>query len=131
MPSVTKVAIGVVQSDDHVLVGVRPDGVELAGMTEFPGGKCETGETPRVCVVRECREETGLMVVPREHLTTTTQTYDYGTVELHFWSCDLANDLPDRAAVSDPFRWVPRSELSTLNFPEGNREVLAILSGSE
>lgn len=127
MSSTTKVAIGVIQSDGHVLVGPRPEDSDLAGLMEFPGGKCETGETPRACIVRECREETGLLVVPREHLVTTTHTYDHGTVELHFWACDLPGDLPVLANATTPFRWVQQNELASLNFPDGNREVLTML----
>lgn len=127
MSSITKVAIAVVESDGHVLVGTRLEGSNLAGKAEFPGGKLDPDETPRSCVVRECGEETGLMVIPRGHLVTTIHKYDYGTVELHFWRCDLASDLPDRAPASEPFRWVKKAELQELDFPEANAEVLTLL----
>ncbi|MEZ6127993.1 MAG: CbiX/SirB N-terminal domain-containing protein [Planctomycetaceae bacterium] len=127
MTAATRVAIAVVESAGRLLVGVRPKGTVLAGKSEFPGGKCEADETPRSCVVRECREETGLVVVPRQHLMTVTHTYDHGTVELHFWKCALAPDVPDLAKPTDPFRWVDFEELQTLDFPEANRSVLAML----
>jgi len=128
LPIATKVAIAVVESAGNILVGIRPTGVPLAGMDEFPGGKCEGDETPRSCAVRECREETGLLVVPREHLITTTHEYDYGTLELHFWRCVLSPDLPDCAAAKKPFHWVNVATLSQFNFPAANQEVLGILS---
>ena len=131
MTAVTKVAIAVVQSDGHVLVGIRGDDGPLAGKSEFPGGKCLSDETPRSCAVRECREETGLIVVPREHLTTVTHTYDHGTVELHFWQCDLNNDIPDRAQPRQPFKWVPTADLPNLDFPEANAAVLSRLAETE
>jgi len=125
--SATKVAIAVVESAGQILVGVRPAGTPLAGKSEFPGGKCQTDETPRSCVVRECREETGLVVVPREHLATVTHQYDHDQVELHFWRCVLAPDLPDRATPRAAFRWVHPTELAELDFPEANREIIALL----
>ena len=128
MSAATKVAIAIVESAGHFLVGTRPEGAPLAGQTEFPGGKCMPDETPRSCVVRECGEETGLMVIPRGHLVTTTHEYDHGAVELHFWRCDLAPDLPEQAVASEPFRWVSRTELSQLNFPDGNADVLSLLN---
>ncbi|MEZ6126939.1 MAG: NUDIX domain-containing protein [Planctomycetaceae bacterium] len=127
MTSVVRVAVSVVESDGHVIVGIRPEGRPLAGFHEFPGGKCLPDETPRACLVRECEEETGLLVVPREHLVTTTQTYTHGTIELHFWMCSLAPDLPRRAALKSPFAWTPIAALPTLNFPDGNAEVLKII----
>ena len=130
MTVATRVAVAVVESAGRVLVGVRAEGAALAGKTEFPGGKCEADETPRSCVVRECREETGLMVIPREHLLTVTHDYAHDTVELHFWKCALAPDLPDCATVHQPFRWVDLAELPSLDFPEANQEVLALLAAS-
>jgi 8-oxo-dGTP diphosphatase len=124
----TKVAIAVVESAGQILVGVRPEGTPLAGKSEFPGGKCHTDETPRSCVVRECREETGLVVIPREHLATVTHEYEHDTVELHFWRCALAPDLPDRADPQHGFRWVRPTELAQLDFPEANREIVAMLT---
>ena len=126
----TKISIAVVESVGHVLVGTRPAGGSLAGKAEFPGGKCLADETPRSCAVRECREETGLIVVPREHLVTTIHEYDHETVELNFWRCALTPDLSDCATPQQPFRWVSLQNLSELDFPAGNDEVLSILAGT-
>jgi mutator protein MutT len=54
------VAIAVLEHNGKFLVGVRPPGVPLAGLAEFPGGKIDLGETPEAAAIRECREETGL-----------------------------------------------------------------------
>lgn len=130
MASATRIGIAVVESAGRVLVGKRPDGVPLAGKAEFPGGKCEPDETPRSCAVRECREETGLLVVPREHLATVEYSYPHGDVELHFWRCVLSPGLPDQAPPSRPFRWVTYDEMRQLDFPEANRSVLASMLGA-
>ncbi|MEO2031742.1 MAG: NUDIX domain-containing protein [Planctomycetaceae bacterium] len=131
MSGPVRVAIGVIESAGHVLIGIRPEGVPLAGMAEFPGGKCVPDETTRACVVRECREETGLLVIPRSHLLTTTQKYKHGLIELDFWQCGLSPDLPDLASATNRFRWVPFSSLNGLDFPSGNDEVLKLLTGTE
>ncbi|MEQ9406246.1 MAG: (deoxy)nucleoside triphosphate pyrophosphohydrolase [Fuerstiella sp.] len=128
MTSLTKVAVAVVESSGHILVGTRADDAVLAGKSEFPGGKCQPDETPRSCAVRECREETGLMVLPRGHLTTVTHDYDHGRVELHFWRCQLVPDLPCLANATAPFKWVPLDQLQYLDFPEANAEVLQLLT---
>ncbi|MDG2131572.1 MAG: (deoxy)nucleoside triphosphate pyrophosphohydrolase [Fuerstiella sp.] len=125
-----KVAIAIVESAGHVLVGTRPAGVSLAGKAEFPGGKCLSDETPRSCAVRECREETGLIVIPRGHLVTTIYEYAHATVELNFWRCVLTPDLPDCSTAQQPFRWVSLQNLNELDFPEANGQVLSILARS-
>ncbi len=130
LPAPVRVAICVVESAGHVLVGLRKEGQPLAGLSEFPGGKCQTDETTRACAVRECREETGLIVVPRGHLVTTTQTYPHGTVELDFWRCSLSPDLPDLATPTEPFFWVPFAKLLGMDFPAGNEDALKLLQES-
>ena len=127
-PTRTRIGIAVVESAGRILVGQRPEGVPLAGLSEFPGGKCETDETPRSCAVRECREETGLLVVPREHLAVVEHSYEHGDVELHFWRCGLSPGLPDNATPTSPFRWVKFEDLGTLSFPEANRTILEQLT---
>ena len=127
MSAVTKVAIAVVESAGKFLVGVRSDDAVLAGKHEFPGGKCETDETPKSCAVRECREETGLLVVPREQLKTLTHQYDHGTIELHFWRCSLSPDLADCATPKPGFQWISQAVLSGLDFPDANADVVAML----
>lgn len=127
MSAAVRVAIGVIESDGHVLIGVRPPGASLAGMAEFPGGKCLADETTRACIVRECREETGLLVIPRTHLVTSMQQYDHGVIALSFWQCGLSPDLPDLAAATNSFYWVPFGSLDSLDFPSGNDEVLKLL----
>ena len=127
MTVAVQIGIAVVNSAGKILVGRRALDVPLPGLAEFPGGKCEVDETPRSCAVRECQEETGLIIIPREHLATIEHSYLHGDVELHFWSCGLSPDLPDHATPAHPFRWISYEEPASLQFPEANREVLAQL----
>lgn len=54
------VACALVDADGRVLISERPEGKQLAGMWEFPGGKVEPGETPEQTLVRELAEELGI-----------------------------------------------------------------------
>ena len=51
------VAAAVIERDGRFLVTRRQAGVHLEGYWEFPGGKCEPGETLDACLARELREE--------------------------------------------------------------------------
>ncbi len=55
-------AAALVDSDGRVLICRRPQGKQLAGLWEFPGGKVEPGETPEACLIRELDEELGIQV---------------------------------------------------------------------
>ncbi|MCB1451769.1 MAG: (deoxy)nucleoside triphosphate pyrophosphohydrolase, partial [Nitratireductor sp.] len=60
MKIVLVAACALIDADNRVLVAQRPDGKNLAGMWEFPGGKVEPGETPEACLIRELEEELGI-----------------------------------------------------------------------
>ncbi|MBP2158015.1 MULTISPECIES: 8-oxo-dGTP diphosphatase MutT [Asticcacaulis] len=62
MKTVLVVAAALVDSDGRVLIAQRPDGKQLAGQWEFPGGKVEDGETPETALIRELQEELGITV---------------------------------------------------------------------
>ncbi len=59
-------ACALVDGDGRVLMAQRPEGKELAGLWEFPGGKIEHGERPEDGLVRELHEELGIAVDPRD-----------------------------------------------------------------
>ncbi len=56
------VAAALVDRDGRLLVQQRPDGLSMAGLWEFPGGKIEPGETPEQALIRELSEELAIDV---------------------------------------------------------------------
>ena len=51
-----------VAADGRVLLAQRPAGRPMAGLWEFPGGKVEAGERPEETLIRELKEELGIVV---------------------------------------------------------------------
>ncbi|QDU38100.1 8-oxo-dGTP diphosphatase [Maioricimonas rarisocia] len=118
----TRIGIAVVEREGRYLVGVRPPGRPLAGMAEFPGGKCELGESAAACAVRECLEETGLRVEIRELLNEQVHEYPHDVVHLHFFLCAPVSGEPREA--NGTFRWCVLQELAELEFPDANGPVV-------
>jgi mutator protein MutT len=121
----TPIAIAVVERAGQYLIGQRPEGVPLAGLWEFPGGKVKPDESPAEAAVRECREETGLAVTVERLLMQVTHEYEHGMLEIHFFAC-APQDSAGQAHA--PFRWVAAEELAAFEFPAANRPLLALLA---
>ena len=60
LPVVLVSAVTLVDADGRVLLARRPEGKQMAGLWEFPGGKIEPGETPEAALIRELDEELGI-----------------------------------------------------------------------
>jgi 8-oxo-dGTP diphosphatase len=120
------VTAAVVERDGAYLVTRRLRGTHLEGLWEFPGGKCEDGETHEGCLVRELREELGCDAVVGAKLLEVAHEYPERTVELHFFRCDL-NGQP-QPLLGQEIRWIARTELRTLDFPPADEELIQMLA---
>jgi 8-oxo-dGTP diphosphatase len=76
------VACALVDADNRVLVTQRPEGKQLAGLWEFPGGKLEPGERPEAALIRELREELGIETKEACLAPLTFASFAYETFHL-------------------------------------------------
>ncbi|MDG2520843.1 8-oxo-dGTP diphosphatase MutT [Caulobacter segnis] len=75
-------AAALVDVDGRVLLCQRPEGKQLAGLWEFPGGKVEPGETPEACLIRELDEELGIQVAKACLAPFVFASHEYETFHL-------------------------------------------------
>jgi 8-oxo-dGTP diphosphatase len=122
------VAAAVVERDGRFLLTRRLEGTHLAGTWEFPGGKCEAHESPEDCLRRELVEELAVAPVIGERLLVTRHAYPDRTVELHFFKASL-NDEPV-PQIGQEMKWVSREELSGLELPEADTDLIMLLTDS-
>ncbi len=121
------VAAAVIERNGRFLLTRRQRGVHLEGYWEFPGGKCEPGETHAACLVREILEELGVEAAAGDELLTTTHAYPDRQVELHFLRCEVGGAPAPQ--LGQEMRWVAREELATLAFPPADTKLIQILIG--
>ena len=105
------------------LVARRPAHVHLGGLWEFPGGKCESGESPREAALRELHEECGVNAHAERILPVVTQTYPERVVHLTPVICDWRDGEP-APHEAEECRWVTLEQMRTLEMPAANAEVL-------
>ena len=122
------VTAAVVERDGRLLVTRRGQGVHLEGYWEFPGGKCEPGESDAACLSRELTEELGVTVTKSRLLQRVSHDYDDRTIELRFYACEIAGD--PAPLLDQEIRWVTRSELDGLQFPPADEELVRSLKNA-
>lgn len=101
--------------DGNVLAARRGNGMSLAGLWEFPGGKIESNEQPRDALRRELEEELLCLADVGEQIETTEHEYDFGIVILTTFYCTLLNGDPKLTEHAE-IRWVPAQELASLEW---------------
>jgi 8-oxo-dGTP diphosphatase len=126
---VIAVVAAVIEDQDRFLVTRRPEGVHLAGMWEFPGGKIDEAETHAQALRREIREELDADVEVAELVFQTAHAYPERTVVLYFYRCRLVGE--PRPLLGQQMRWVPRRELTTLGFPPADEQLIRQLTESD
>jgi 8-oxo-dGTP diphosphatase len=122
------VTAAVIERDGRFLVTRRQRGVHLEGYWEFPGGKCDPGETLIACLARELREELAVDAAIGEKMFATTHAYPERIVELHFFRCDIQGEPEPQ--IGQEMRWVPRNELRGLAFPPADSKLIDLLTQS-
>ena len=128
------VGVGAVIVDDHreekCVLLIRRGTAPLLGEWSLPGGLLECGETLREAVVREAREETGLVVETGEMLGVYERVIrdDEGRVRYHYVLIDflcrpVSGDLNAGSDAAD-VRWFTRDELPALNLAYDANDVV-------
>ena len=122
-----RVGIGLIERSGCYLVRRRPPGTVYANYWEFPGGKCEEGESPEAATRRECLEETGMHVSVRSLRRVISHRYPHARVEMFFYDCVLEDPRAEPEAGTG-FRWARAEALPALAFPEANGPILEALA---
>lgn len=122
------VTAAVIERDGHFFMTRRLKGTHLAGMWEFPGGKCGSDESLSASLERELMEELGTRSVIGDEIFTVEHVYPERTVRLHFFATTLLDE--PKALLGQEMRWVNREELGKLELPEADRGLVDLLTHS-
>ena len=127
-PLVLVAAAALVDEDARVLVATRPERKSMAGLWEFPGGKCEPGETPEACLVRELEEELGIVTKPPclAPLSFASHAYPSFHLLMPLFVCRVWEGEP-MPKEGQQIRWLRPKQLFTLPMPEADRPLLRFL----
>lgn len=117
-PSSIRVLAAVAQRDDTYLVCQRPLNKRHGGLWEFPGGKCEPGETDDQAMARELDEELGVRV-----LQVGSPVFEVRDPQSPFLIAFLPVTLMGEPSCIEhiALRWEPLARLSKLALAPSDR----------
>jgi 8-oxo-dGTP diphosphatase len=127
-PLVLVAAVVLVDADGRVLLAQRPDGKQMAGLWEFPGGKVDPGETPEVALIRELREELGIDVAASCLAPFTFASHAYPDFHLlmPLYVCRKWSGIP-LAREGQRLTWVRPARLADYAMPPADKPLVAML----
>jgi 8-oxo-dGTP diphosphatase len=122
------VAAALVDADGRVLIAQRPEGKQLAGLWEFPGGKVEPGERPEETLIRELAEELDITVKEPclAPLSFASHRYEDFHLLMPLYICRRWEGMP-RAVEHREIRWVKPTRLREFPMPPADEPLIPAL----
>ena len=126
------IACALIDASNRILLTRRPEGKAMAGLWEFPGGKCETGETPESCLVRELKEELGIIVAEQDLIPLSFASYAYGPADGDFhllmplYACRKWRG-ECRATEGQSLAWALPAQLADYSMPAADEPLIGPL----
>lgn len=120
---ITEVVAALIWRGERFLACQRPAHKARGLLWEFVGGKVEPGETREQALVRECREELDVTVVPGEVFMEVVHEYPDLTVHLTLFHAALPEGEP-KALEHNDLRWITVQEIDQLSFCPADEVIL-------
>jgi len=118
-------ACALIDPDGRVLLGQRPEGKAMAGLWEFPGGKVEAGERPEESLIRELKEELGIVVNEEclAPLTFASHRYPEFQLLMPLYVCRRWEGIA-AARERQKLKWVRPNDLRNYSMPPADEPLI-------
>jgi 8-oxo-dGTP diphosphatase len=122
-------ACALIDPDGRVLIAQRPPGKSMAGLWEFPGGKVEAGERPEQSLIRELKEELGIVVKEEclAPLTFASHLYPDFYLLMPLYVCRRWERFVE-AREGQQLKWVRPQELRNFPMPPADEPLISHLT---
>jgi 8-oxo-dGTP diphosphatase len=117
-----------IERHGRVLLDLRRRGTHLEGRWEFPGGKCEAGETDEAALIRELGEELGVAAEVTGPAVAAVE-HHYDTFDLTLVLYPVRIDGEPRSLDVEAIGWFLPEALAALPMPPADGPLVAAVLG--
>ena len=117
------VVAALVVENGKFMICQRPQNKARGLLWEFVGGKVEPGETKAQALVRECREELGVTVIPGDVFMEVDHVYPDITIHLTLFRTRIAAGRPQKLEHAD-IRFIAPEEIPQYAFCPADASIL-------
>lgn len=122
-----EVVAAIICKDNMVLATQRGYG-DLKGGWEFPGGKIEIGEEPKIALSREIKEELEADISVGEKLITVEYTgYEKFDLTMHCYLCALRGNSTITLVEHEAAKWLMKDTLYSVDWLPADIDVVDAL----
>ena len=127
-PVLLVVSVALIDVDGRILLAQRPEGREMSGLWEFPGGKVKEDETPEVALVRELKEELGIDIAESclAPFSFASHVYDNFHLLMPLYLCRLWKGTPS-PQEQQKLKWVRLENFNDYSMPPADLPLVAML----
>ena len=119
----TQVVAALIWEGGRFMICQRPARKTRGLLWEFVGGKVEPGETKEAALIRECTEELGVTVQPRDVFFHVVHAYPDMTVDLTLFNATIVAGTPKKFEHAD-IQWITPDEIDKFDFCPADVEIL-------
>ena len=117
----------IITDKDKILIALRNPVGDMGNRWEFPGGKVDPGETDEISIVREMREEFGVVAKPGEKITSNSFIHKGKECYLNAYFVSLEHDGIEKPFIlteHQAYKWVYPDEIPVDNFVDSDLKIL-------
>jgi len=111
------------------LICQRPANKARGLLWEFVGGKAEKGESLEDALIRECREELDITVLPQSIFMQVVHEYPDITIRLTLFNTKISEGVPMLLEHND-LKWIYPSQIPQYEFCPADKDILKMLMES-
>ena len=122
-----EVVAALIKKGDKFLICQRPQNKARGLLWEFVGGKVEKGESKKLALMRECKEELNIILDVGDVFIDVTHEYPDIVVHLTLFNAVIAEGEPQLIEHND-MKWITATEIPNYEFCPADKVILQKLT---